>query len=217
MTFPLPEAGILQGLCWADGPTGGYTPLELVAFMSTHAFRLALIQSRYSTQFPAEIATAATFDRDLFYRRAYAMGAEYARLGAHVPLSLAVGPMGRSVYGGRNWEGFSADSFLAGEAIRYSVQAFQENKVTALVKHFVGSKPSSRSSQCIIDMLIPPRSADEQEYLRIGSPTGFTQNLPNQTVNAVIDAATLRETYTSPFAEAIRAGAGVSSFTGTSV
>ena len=107
------------------------------------------IQSRYSTQFPAEITTAATFDRDLFYRRAYAMGAEYARLGAHIPLSLAVGPMGRSVYGGRNWEGFSADSFLAGEAIRYSVQAFQENKVTALVKHFVGSKSGSNFPQLI--------------------------------------------------------------------
>lgn len=138
------------------------------------------------------------------------MGAEYARLGAQVPLSLAVGPMGRSVYGGRNWEGFSADSFLAGEAIRYSVQAFQENKVTALVKHFVGSESQPSRNFLTQRRSDQPHSTDEQEYLRIGSPTGFTQNLPNQTVNAVIDAATLRETYTSPFAEAIRAGAGVS-------
>ncbi|TKA55460.1 hypothetical protein B0A53_02386 [Rhodotorula sp. CCFEE 5036] len=175
---PAPE---LRGLLTADGFTSE-------KWQEGFAKAQALVASlNLDQKFPAEIATAATFDRDLFYRRAYAMGAEYARLGAHVPLSLAVGPMGRSVYGGRNWEGFSADSFLAGEAIRYSVQAFQENKVTALVKHFVGN---------------------EQEYLRIGSPTGFTQNLPNQTVNAVIDAATLRETYTSPFAEAIRAGAG---------
>jgi beta-glucosidase len=48
--------------------------------------------------------------------------------------------MGRSVYNGRNWEGFSPDAFLAGEAVRYTVEAFQENKVTALVKHFVGSE-----------------------------------------------------------------------------
>ncbi|GAA5953317.1 hypothetical protein JCM8115_000490 [Rhodotorula mucilaginosa] len=167
LTFPLPEAGLQEGLCFADGPTG--------------------IQSRYSTQFPAEVTTAATFDRDLFYRRAYAEGAEYARLGAQVPLSIVVGPMGRSVYNGRNWEGFSPDAFLAGEAVRYTVEAFQENKVTALVKHFVGN---------------------EQEYLRNGVPTGYLRSVQNQTIDSIIDAATLRETYTSPFAEAIRAGAG---------
>ncbi|GAA5980274.1 hypothetical protein JCM10908_001595 [Rhodotorula pacifica] len=166
-TFPLPQAGIEAGLCYADSPTG--------------------IQSAYSTQFPADITTAATFDRDLIYRRASAMSAEYARLGAQVPLSIVVGPMGRSVYNGRNWEGLSPDAFLAGEAVRYTVKAFQENKVTGLVKHFVGY---------------------EQEYLRNGWPTGYLTAYPNQTIDSIIDAATLRETYTSPFAEAIRAGAG---------
>ena len=108
------------GLCQADGPTG--------------------INTRYSTQFPAEVTTAAAWDRNVFYERAFAVSAEYARLGAQVPLSIVVGPMGRSVYGGRNWEGFSPDPFLSGEAVRPTVEAFQENKVTALIKHFVGSE-----------------------------------------------------------------------------
>ncbi|GAA5980421.1 hypothetical protein JCM10908_001649 [Rhodotorula pacifica] len=169
LTFPLPQAGIKNGLCEADGPTG--------------------INSRYSTQFPAEVSVAATWDRDIFYARASAESAEYARLGAQVPLSIVVGPMGRSVYGGRNWEGFSPDPFLSGEAVRYTVQAFQENKVTALVKHFVGN---------------------EQERFRYGSEFGLAgvyYDLANQTVDSLIDAATLRETYTYAFAEAIRAGA----------
>lgn len=53
--------------------------------------------------------------------------------------------MGRSVWNGRNWEGFSPDPFLSGEAVRYTVEAFQDSGVTALVKHFVGSKLGLRS------------------------------------------------------------------------
>lgn len=133
------------------------------------------------------MTAAATFDRDLIYRRGAAEGAEYARLGAQVPLSIVVGPLGRSVWNGRNWEGFSPDSFLSGEAVRSTVEAFQEAGVTALVKHFVGN---------------------EQEYLRIGAPSGYIHSYPNTTVDSIIDAATLRESYVSPFAEAIRSGAG---------
>lgn len=151
LTFPLPQAGIQQGLCEADGPTGSFLlPFANMwsAFrgrVSSHGLLIAFddslgINSRYSTQFPAEVTTAATWDRNVFYERASAESAEYARLGAQVPLSIVVGPMGRSVYGGRNWEGFSPDPFLAGEAVRPTVEAFQENKVTALVKHFVGSE-----------------------------------------------------------------------------
>ena len=106
------------------------------------------INTRYSTQFPAEVTAAAAWDRNVFYERAAAISAEYARLGAQVPLSIVVGPMGRSVYGGRNWEGFSPDPFLAGEAVRPTVEAFQKNKVTALSKHFVGSESPRCHYQC---------------------------------------------------------------------
>ncbi|TNY18660.1 glycoside hydrolase [Rhodotorula diobovata] len=164
---PLPDIGISQGICTADGPTG--------------------INSRYSTQFPAEVTVGATFDHDLIYARAVAMGKEYHTLGAHVPLSICIGPMGRSVYGGRNWETFSPDPYLTGEAARLSVQGFQEQGVVGLVKHFVGN---------------------EQEYLRVGTPRGYFPNLPNQTVDSFIDEASLHELYSWPFAEAIRAGSG---------
>lgn len=67
------------------------------------------------------------------------MGKEYHTLGAHVPLSICIGPMGRSVYGGRNWETFSPDPYLTGEAARLSVQGFQEQGVVGLVKCVLGS------------------------------------------------------------------------------
>ncbi|BGP04927.1 hypothetical protein JCM10049v2_000729 [Rhodotorula toruloides] len=169
ITFPLPSAGINQGICFADGPTG-------------------VRQTRYSTQFPAEVTSAATWDRDLIHERALAIGKEYAEVGAQVPLSIVVGPMGRSVYGGRNWEGFSSEPYLAGEAVRLTVDGFQKEGVTGLVKHFYGN---------------------EQEYLRQGlADTGYIAGPLDHIIDSIIDQATARELYIAPFAEAVRAGAG---------
>lgn len=47
--------------------------------------------------------------------------------------------MGRSVYGGRNWEGFGPDPYFAGEAVRETVSGMQSQGVGANVKHFFGS------------------------------------------------------------------------------
>ncbi|GAA5917833.1 hypothetical protein JCM6882_000835 [Rhodosporidiobolus microsporus] len=154
------------GQCLADGPTG--------------------INSKYSSQFPAEVTTAATFDPELFTRRAEAMGQEYHDVGIHIPLSIVAGPMGRSPYGGRNWENWSPDPYLTGVATRLTVKGFQKNGVIGQVKHFVGN---------------------EQEYLRIGNPQGgYTGAKQNQSVGDTIDGATLRELYTWGFSEAVREG-----------
>ncbi|BGP13226.1 hypothetical protein JCM10213_005004 [Rhodosporidiobolus nylandii] len=166
LTYPLEAAGNVE-FCFADGPTG--------------------INTRYSTQFPAEVTTAATWDRDLFTLRGDALGKEYHTMGIQVPLSIVAGPMGRSVYGGRNWEGWSADPWLAGEATKLTVEAFQKNGVQGLVKHFI---------------------LNEQEYLRVGVPGGYVGGSVNYTIDSVADAATVRELYAWPYAEAIRSGAG---------
>ncbi|GAA5990954.1 hypothetical protein JCM11641_007444 [Rhodosporidiobolus odoratus] len=167
LTFPV--AGTeLKGFCFADGPTG--------------------INTRYSTQFPTEVTTASTWDKNLFTARANAMGEEYQQIGVHVPISIVAGPMGRSPYGGRDWENFSPDPYLTGEATKLTVEGFQKNGVTGLVKHFIGN---------------------EQEYLRIGNPDGgYFGALKNQTIDSVIAASAIRELYAWPFAEAVRSGAG---------
>ncbi|GAA5973751.1 hypothetical protein JCM11641_005117 [Rhodosporidiobolus odoratus] len=167
LTYPIPSAGI-PAICYGDGPTGA--------------------NSRYSTQFPTEVTTASTWDKSLFTARANAMGEEYHQIGVHVPLSIVAGPMGRSPYGGRNWENFSPDPYLTGEATKLTVEGFQKNGVTGLVKHFFGN---------------------EQEYLRIGAPAGgYFPAMKNQTVDSVVGAAATRELYAWPFAEAVRSGAG---------
>lgn len=65
----------LPSLCYQDGPQG---------------VRPATGQS----QFPSEHTTAATWNRDLFYKKSYAMGQEFHDLGVHFPLApVACGPL----------------------------------------------------------------------------------------------------------------------------
>ena len=80
------------------------------------------------------MTTAATWDMDLIHARAVALAKEYAAVGGSHPLSIVVGPLGRSPYGGRNWEGFTADPYLSGEAVRVTVEGFQDQGIVGLVK-----------------------------------------------------------------------------------
>lgn len=45
--------------------------------------------------------------------------------------------MGRSAYGGRNWEGFSPDPYLSGIAMEESVRGLQDACVQATAKHWI--------------------------------------------------------------------------------
>ncbi|GAA6027447.1 hypothetical protein JCM8097_007868 [Rhodosporidiobolus ruineniae] len=165
-TYPIERFGI-RSFCYGDGPSGANT--------------------RYSTQVPTEVTTAATFDRDLFRQRGELMGKEFSALGINVALSIVAGPMGRNALGGRNWENFSPDVYLTSEAVKETVPGFQKHGVTALMKHFYGN---------------------EQELFRIGAPYGgYLDGNANQTVDSIIDDTTVHQLYGYPFAEAIRVGA----------
>jgi beta-glucosidase len=90
----IPRLGF-HGLCSQDGP-------------------LAIRQADYASAFPAGLTVAATWDRDLAHKRGYEMGMEFKDKGANIILGPVAGPLGRSGYGGRNWEGFSPDPYLTG-------------------------------------------------------------------------------------------------------
>ena len=55
--------------------------------------------------FPAGLTVAATWDRKLMNTRGSYLGAEFKAKGAHVMLGPVSGPLGRSAFAGRNWEG----------------------------------------------------------------------------------------------------------------
>lgn len=93
------------------------------------------------------------------------------------------GPLGRHGLGGRNWEGFSTDPYLAGKAMQATVQGIQAVGVQACSKHYIGN---------------------EQETQRTSS---FLQNGTEiMGISSNIDDRTLHELYLWPFADAIKAG-----------
>ena len=66
----VPRLGLPE-MCLDDGPIG---------VRSAHGV----------SQFPAGVTTAATWDRELTYLRAKAMGEEFYDQGVHIPVSLVI-------------------------------------------------------------------------------------------------------------------------------
>ena len=148
-------------LCLQDGPLG-------IRFAD------------HITAFPAGITVAATWNRDLMYRRGRAHAKEARLKGVNVLLGPSMGPMGRMPAGGRNWEGFGADPVLQGIAAAETIKGIQDEGVQATAKHLVGQ---------------------EQEHFR----QQFEWGIPHA-ISSNIDDRTLHELYAWPFAESIRAG-----------
>ncbi|TPX07137.1 uncharacterized protein E0L32_010938 [Thyridium curvatum] len=141
---------------------------------------LGVRSTDHVTAFPAGITTGATWDKDLMYARAVAIGQEFRGKGANIYLGPTVGPLGRKPRGGRNWEGFGADPVLQAVGGALTIKGVQEQGVIATLKHLVGN---------------------EQEMFRM-------YNVIQPGTSANIDDRTLHELYLWPFAEGVRAGVG---------
>ncbi|KAF3013024.1 hypothetical protein G7054_g415 [Neopestalotiopsis clavispora] len=164
--YPIPRLNF-SGLCLQDGP-------------------LSIRVADYASVFEAGVTAASSWDRSLLYERAYAMGEEFRGKGAQIALAPVAGPLGRSAYGGRNWEGFAADPYLTGVAMEESIKGFQDAGVQATAKHYI---------------------ANEQETMRnpeYDSNATLTDVL-YEAVSANLDDRTMHELYLWPFANAVRA------------
>ncbi|ORY68377.1 glycoside hydrolase family 3 protein [Pseudomassariella vexata] len=158
----------LSALCMQDSPLG-------VRF------------GDYSSAFSSGQTIAASFDRDLMRRRGEAIGAEHRGKGVTVMLGPVAGPIGRTPDGGRNWEGFSPDPWLTGEAIAHTIVGVQNAGVVACAKHYI---------------------ANEQEHFRqVGESQPRGYNI-TESMSSNIDDKTMHELYLWPFADAVRAGVG---------
>ncbi|OGE55069.1 hypothetical protein PENARI_c005G09866 [Penicillium arizonense] len=153
-----------DGLCFSDGPAG-------------------VARSDGVSVFASGITVAATWDRRLMYERGLALGQEFRAKGSHVHLGPTAGPMGRHAQGGRNWEGFGPDPYLAGVAMNESVSGIQAAGVQAASKHYI---------------------CNEQETQRV--PSTRKDGTVIEAISANIDDRTLHELYVWPFANAVHAG-----------
>ncbi|TIA59722.1 putative beta-glucosidase [Aureobasidium pullulans] len=138
--------------------------------------------------YPAQLHIGASWNRSLAYDRALHLGQEFKTKGVNVLLGPVAGPLGRIATGGRNWEGFSNDPYLAGSLIAPTISGMQKS-VIACVKHFI---------------------ANEQETNRSPFLQGFLGGLINlnNSVSSNVDDRTMHELYLWPFYDAVKAGAG---------
>ncbi|THV03106.1 glycoside hydrolase [Dendrothele bispora CBS 962.96] len=113
--IPANEEKGFPGLCLEDSPLG-------VRF------------GDFVTAFPTGIHAASTWNRELIRLRGLLMGREHRGKGVNV----ALGPMMNM--GGRNWEGFGADPFLAGEAAYETILGLQNAGVQGCAKHYIGNE-----------------------------------------------------------------------------
>ncbi|KAL2861085.1 beta-glucosidase [Aspergillus lucknowensis] len=159
----IPRLGF-KGLCLQDGP-------------------LAIKQVSYASTFPAGVSAAATWDKKLMHQRGVELGQEFFAKGAHIMLGPVAGPLGRSPFGGRNWESFGPDPYLAGVAMEETIRGVQSQGVQACPKHYI---------------------ANEQETQR--NPSSNEDGVTIEALSSNVDDRTMHEVYLWPFANAVRAG-----------
>lgn len=120
-TAPIARLGI-PALSLSDGPNGVRSNDEVAA-----------------TVFPTGSALAATWDPPVVQAVGAAIGREARALGVQVMLGPNVN-IQRSPLGGRNFEAYSEDPFLAGTTGIAFVQGVQSEGVGTSVKHFVANE-----------------------------------------------------------------------------
>jgi len=127
-TTPTPRLGIPQ-IVVSDGPHGVRRAADVNALGSA---------SLPATCFPTASCLAYTWDPGLIRRMGEALGEECLALGVDVLLGPGAN-MKRSPLGGRNFEYFSEDPYLAGEMAASLIEGVQSKGVGTSLKHFAAN------------------------------------------------------------------------------
>ena len=130
------ESGLyFNGMCLQDGPAG-------VRFAEGT-----------SISYQASSSTAATFNKALFYEVGKSQGEENYEKGINVMLGPCMNMM-RNPQGGRGWEGYGEDPYLAGIAATEVTKGIQSAGVIACIKHFVANDQETyrKASSSNMDM-----------------------------------------------------------------
>ena len=161
-TRPNPRLGI-PALKMSDGPMG------------VHDYGL-------TTAYPAGIALAASWDRDLAHRVGVSMGKDARARGVH----FILGP-GMNIYrapmNGRNFEYFGEDPYLASRMAVSIIEGIQEQRVVATAKHFTANNSEFARMTLSSDI-------DERTLREIYLPA-FEASVKEAKVGAVMNAYNL--------------------------
>jgi beta-glucosidase len=111
-----------------------------------------------STAFPAGIAMAATWNPGLIERVGSAIGRETKGHARHVILGPCVN-IARVPMGGRNFESFGEDPFLASKMAVPYINGVQKEGVAATIKHFAAN--NQEYERMFVDVMISDRALNE--------------------------------------------------------
>ena len=134
-TKPVERLGV-PSVMVSDGPHG-------LRKQDDAADHFSINESIKAVCFPAGCAMAASFDRGLMRRLGKAIGEECQAERVSVVLGPAVN-IKRSPLCGRNFEYYSEDPYLAGEAAAAYVQGVQSRDVGVSVKHYTANNQEHR-------------------------------------------------------------------------
>lgn len=127
-SHPVPRLGV-PAIKFSDGPNGA----RGANFKGTTT----------SACFPASVSLASTFDRDLAEKIGKSLAEEAVTKGAQVILGPTVCPH-RDPRGGRNFESFSEDPYLAGELASHYIIGLQREGIAATIKHYACNEQETR-------------------------------------------------------------------------
>jgi beta-glucosidase len=96
------------------------------------------VRGPVSTYFPTGIAMASSWNEKLMQEIGSALGDETRKAGCNVLLGPGVNIM-RTPLGGRNFEYFGEDPFLAGKSAAAYIRGIQSRNISPCVKHFVAN------------------------------------------------------------------------------
>ncbi|KAK1981481.1 glycoside hydrolase superfamily [Colletotrichum cereale] len=108
--------------------------------------------------FPAACSIAATFDRSVARRIGRALAQESKAKGARCLLAPTV-CIHRHPLGGRNFESYSEDPFLAGKLASETIRGCQGLGVSATIKHFVANE--QETARTTVDETVSERALRE--------------------------------------------------------
>ncbi|HMB25406.1 MAG TPA: glycoside hydrolase family 3 C-terminal domain-containing protein, partial [Anaerolineales bacterium] len=129
---------------WTSTPVERLGVPEMVVTDGPHGVRrvpdihMMAGESLPATCFPTASCLASTWDVDLLHKMGTALGEEAIALGVDVLLGPGVN-MKRSPLGGRNFEYFSEDPYLAGELAVSLINDIQSKGVGTSLKHFAAN------------------------------------------------------------------------------
>ncbi|OJD29404.1 beta-glucosidase d [Diplodia corticola] len=156
--------------------------------LSTSDGSASVLDYYWVTTWPAPLAMAMTWDKELVYNQSYGLGSEMWNKGINLANAPTAQPLGRSPWGGRNGETYGPDAYLNGIMFGQATKGISDAGVIPAGKH----------------VLLNEQETNREGAGSLNAAAGAAENA----YSAVVDNKALHETYLWGFMDAVKNGLG---------